>query len=198
MKLANLKHSELLAKSTADIKSESLNADALINDLFLKSKDIPISADIFSKSISRFRLGNPPGKKKVTIGDEINWECLIEGVPCAEELHLVSGDGDFASAISPEELNSFLKLEWKQKKNSEICFYKSITDFFKKRFPDIKLASDIRVNKLVEKLAASRSFAMTHVLVSELSKQAQFSKVQVEELVGVLAMNTQVSWIIDD
>lgn len=198
LKQANKKHSELVEKSTADIKSERLKADALIVDLFSKSKDIPISSDIFNNSISRFRLGNPPGKKKVTMGDEINWECLLEGVPNAEELHFVSGDGDYASSIFPEELNTFLKSEWKQKKNAETCFYKSITDFFKKKFPDIKLASDIKVNKLIEKLAASGSFAMTHVVISELSKQAQFSKVQAEELIGVLDLNTQVSWIIDD
>lgn len=198
LKLANSKHSQLLTKSTNDIKAENLNADALISDLFSKSKDIPYSNSIFNNSISRFRLGNPPGKKKVTMGDEVNWESLIEGVPNHEELHFVSGDGDYASSISPEELNTFLKSEWQQKKNSEICFYKSITDFFKKKFPDIKLASDIKVNKLIEKLAASGSFAMTHVVISELSKQAQFSKIQVEELINILDLNTQVSWIIGD
>ncbi|MCA8870123.1 MAG: DUF4935 domain-containing protein [Rhodobacteraceae bacterium] len=198
LKTANSKHSQLLTKSTGDIKAENLNADTLISDLFSKSKDIPVSQAIFNASINRFRLGNPPGKKKVTMGDEVNWECLIEGVPQIEELHFVSGDGDYASAIFPEELNAFLQSEWKQKKESEICFYKSITDFFKKKFPDIKLASDIKVNKLIEKLAASGSFAITHVVISELSKQAQFSKVQVEELVSILDLNTQVSWIIED
>lgn len=198
LKLANSKHSELLTKSTSDIKSENLNADTLISDLFSKSQDIPVSNTIFNNAVTRFRLGNPPGKKKVTMGDEVNWECLIEGVPNNEELHFVSGDGDYASAISPEELNTFLKSEWKQKKNADVCFYKSITDFFKRKFPQIKLASDIKVNKLIEKLAASGSFAMTHVIISELSKQAQFSKVQAEELVNILDFNTQVGWIIED
>ena len=36
------------------------------------------------------------------------------------------------------------------------------------------------------------------MVISELSKQAQFSKVQVEELVSIHDLNTQVSWIIED
>jgi len=198
LKKANTKHSELLAKSTVDIQANGLKADELIAGLFSKAKDIPVTKAIFDRATKRFRMGNPPGKKKVTIGDELNWESILAGVPEGEDLHFVSGDGDYASTVVPEAMNAFLDEEWASKKKSNLNFYKSITDFFKKNFPDIKLASDIKTNKLIEKLASSWSFATTHSIIAELSKLTDFSKVQAEELINILDLNSQVYWIIED
>ncbi|OUS20454.1 hypothetical protein A9Q95_08820 [Rhodobacterales bacterium 59_46_T64] len=195
---ANAKHSELLVKATSDIQESKLKADEIIRELFEKSTDIPFPPEIFNAAIARFRVGNPPGKKKVTVGDEINWETLLFGAANEEDLHFVSGDGDYASAITPDDLDSYLKSEWKEKKKSEIHFYKTITEFFKSNFPEIKLASDIKVNKLIERLAASGSFVTTHIVIGELAKQAQFSKVHVEELIEILDLNSQVGMIIGD
>ena len=141
--VANNKHAELVGKAMEDIKGRCLAADILIDDLMAKSQEIELKKQIFDSAIKRFRLGNPPGKKKVTLGDEINWESLLVGVPDKEDLIFISGDGDFSSQIDDNVLNSFLLSEWLEKKESEIYFYKSLSDFLKNKFPQIHLASDV-------------------------------------------------------
>lgn len=194
----NKKHAELLKASSKDIQQNSLKSDELIAELLDKSTDIELTDKIYAAALIRFRIGNPPGKKKVTIGDEINWESLLIGTPNHQDLYFVSGDSDYASTVNPDSINAFLNTEWKEKKKSSIHFYKTITEFFKKNYPDIKLATDIKINKLIEQLAASWSFATTHSVIADLSKQTEFSKAQVEEIINVLDHNSQVYWILGD
>ena len=195
---ANKKHAELVQKAMDDVKGRCLAADVLIDDLLGKSQEIEPEKDLFDAAIKRFRLGNPPGKKKVTLGDEINWESLLAGVPDEEDLMFISGDGDFCSPIDGDVLNAFLLDEWKDKKTSEIHFYKSLSDFLKDKFPQIHLASDVKTASLVEQLAQSGSFATTHAVIASLSKVTDFPVNQIEELVSIAELNNQVGWIIDD
>jgi hypothetical protein len=195
---ANKKHSELFQKAMADIRARKLSADTLIADLAAKSNRIAFTDPIYMAAIKRLRLGNPPGKKKSTIGDEVNWESLLTGVPDVQDLHIVSGDGDYSSPFDGSDFNSFLREEWETKKNSHIHFYKSISDFFKLEFPKIKLATDVRISLLIEKLASSVSFATTHAVIGSLAKTADFSKIQAEELIDIAELNNQVGWIIGD
>ena len=46
---------------------------------------------------ARFRreIGNPPGKKKDTLGDQISWTQLLSHVSAKDELWIVTADGDF-------------------------------------------------------------------------------------------------------
>ena len=195
---ANKKHADLVQKAMADVKARSLAADVLIDNLLGKSKVIEPEKKLFDAAIKRFRLGNPPGKKKVTIGDEINWESLLSGVPDNEDLVFISGDGDFCSPIDGDALNAFLLDEWESKKTSAIHFYKSLSDFLKDKFPHIHLASDVKTASLVERLAQSSSFATTHAVIASLGKVTDFPTHQVEELVSIAELNNQVGWIIDD
>jgi len=95
-------------------------------------------------------MGNPPGKKKgATIGDEVNWEALLEEVPNGADLHFVSSDSDYAAAMDPYRFDPFLDKEWTSKKDeSAIVFYKSIEAFFKAKYPQIHLASDVKKTRL--------------------------------------------------
>src|SRR5690606_7835866 len=108
LKDANAKHAELYKKAMADVNARTLGADAIIVDLLARAKTIDLSEKIFNAAIRRLRLGNPPGKKKVTIGDEVNWEALLTGVPDGSDLYLVSGDSDYASPFIEAEASSFL------------------------------------------------------------------------------------------
>lgn len=195
---ANKKHAELVQKAMGDVKSRCLPADVLIDDLLEKSTEIEPAKELFDAAMKRFRLGNPPGKKKVTLGDEINWESLLAGVPNKEDLMFISGDGDFCSPIDGDALNAFLFDEWEEKKASDICFYKSLSDFLKDKFPQIHLASDVKTATLVEQLAQSGSFATTHAVIASLSKVTDFPVHQIEELVSIAELNNQVGWIIED
>ena len=150
LKAANNKHAELYKKAMDDVNAVALKADAVIEDLFGKAQVIETGNSIFNKALHRFRMGNPPGKKKVTMGDEVNWEALLEAAPNDEDLHLVSGDSDYAAAMDADKFNPFLDDEWKEKKKSSILFYKLLQDFFKSNYPQIKLASDVKRNVLIE------------------------------------------------
>lgn len=198
IKDANRKHAELVETAMDDVKGRCLRADILIDNLLGKSTEIEPVVKLFNAALKRFRLGNPPGKKKVTLGDEINWESLLEGVPDKEHLIFISGDGDFCSPIDGDALNAFLLDEWEKKKESDIHFYKSLSGFLKDKFPQIHLASDVKTASLIEQLAQSGSFATTHAVIASLSKVTDFPVHQVEELVNIAELNNQVGWIIDD
>lgn len=198
LKQANGKHAELYKKALDDVAARNLGADKLIGDILSKANQVPLTEKIFTDSIRRLRLGNPPGKKKVTMGDEVNWETLLGSVPSGNDLFLVSGDSDYASPFNKEEVAAFLQNEWNNKKGGRIVFYRSIADFLKANFPKIKIASDVRTMRLIEGLAASKSFAMTHLVIGQLGTIDEFSIAQAEELVDILFANNQVNWIIED
>lgn len=197
LKDVNKKHSELVDAAMADVKTRKLAADLLISDLLDEATEVEFTDATYQAALKRFRMGNPPGKKKVTIGDEMNWEALLAGVPSDEDLMFVSGDGDYCSPIDDDAFHSFLVEEWKEKKNAAVHFYKGLSVLLKDKFPDIKLASDVKTAGLIEQLAASRSFAITHAVIASLSKQ-EFSKEQVNDLIEIPGLNSQVGWILDD
>ena len=198
LKDANKKHSSLYKKALEVVESGELDADKLISDLIKVAEFSTTTPQIFDRAIKRFRKGNPPGKDKNTVGDELNWETLKEVVPEGNDLYLVSKDRDYKSALGKGQVSSFLASEWRTDKNGEIHFYESLTDFFQKKFPDIKLAADVKNNILIEKLAKSGSFATTHAVVGALLKQTAFTTEQAEELVSIAQLNNQVGWIIGD
>jgi predicted nucleic acid-binding protein len=196
----NTKHTQLFQRAKNDIDEELLSADVVIGELFNNSKRIEITNKIFNQALQRFRLGNPPGDKKVTMGDEVNWEALLEAVPNEEDLSLVSRDSDYAAAMDPDKFNPFLDKEWtsKKKEGSSVKFYSSIQAFFKANFPSIKLASDVKKDELIENLASSGSFYKTHLVIAKLSEIDDFSPDQVEQLIQIAQTNKQVTRIIGD
>ncbi len=198
LKSANIKHSELIAKVTDKIETNELQADTLIKDLLNRAEQIEFTDPIYYSALKRFRVGNPPGKKKVTIGDEINWESLLAGIPNNEELYFISGDGDFSSPINDKILHSFLSNEWKKEKSSEIHFFRSLNEFLKTKFPNIRIATDIEVNKLIERLTICGSFSNTHSIIANLNQYESFSKSQAEQLILAAETNSQVGWILGD
>ena len=191
-------HSALFNKATADITNGTLRADSLISELFSKAENFEVDDNLYRKAMKRFRLGNPPGKKKDTIGDEVNWETLIDKTPDGEDLHLVSGDTDYAAVLANDKVNPALELEWISKKKSALRFYKNLQDFLHTNYADIKLAYEAGRLALIEELAKSRSFISTHLAINRLRRLDEFSPAQVEQLINIAATNTQVKWIFED
>lgn len=198
LKTANMKHAELYQKAISDVDAVALKADNVIAELFAKAQIIELSDDVYKNALLRFHKGNPPGKKKVTIGDEINWEALLEAVPMGDDLNFVTNDGDYSAAMDTNKINQFLDEEWSIKKKSSIIFHKSLQSFFKTSYPEIKLAGDAKKNALIEDLAKSGSFAMTHLIIGNLAQLNDFSASQVEQLIQIADMNNQVGWVIGD
>ena len=80
--------------------ARKLPADRLILDIFESSGVTPVDDSVFQRGQMRVGLGNPPKKKKDdSLGDAINWILLLQSVPEGEDVHVISGDGDFYSVL---------------------------------------------------------------------------------------------------
>lgn len=197
MKKADVAHAALVKNIMTDAELEQLSADAIVSSLFSKANNISATDVLYFKALKRVQLGNPPGKEG-SLGDAMNWECLLSAAPKNEDIYIVSADRDFRSKLLDDHVNEFLFDEWSNQKGSTLHFYSKISDFFKTKYPAIKIASEVEKDLLIQKLAASGSFATTHVVIGALSKYSQFSSTQAEQLVEILKSNNQVGLIIGD
>lgn len=187
----------LLKNVMLAIETYSLKADKIINLLFEKSNILQITSQLIDRSKLRYDLGNPPGKNK-SYGDALNWETLIENVPNEEDLYFIADDKDYFSEINSINFNEFLKNEWNKKKGGKIRFYKTLSDFFKDVFPDIKLATELEKDILISQLEGSPNFYTSRKLLSKLSKFEDFSTEQVNQILSASINNTQIYWISED
>lgn len=83
----------------------------------------------------------------------------MDKVPDGEDIFVVSGDKDFRSQLTEGGVNEYLENEWIENKTSSLRFYSKISDFFKDKFPNIKIAIEVERDLLIQKLANSGSFA---------------------------------------
>lgn len=197
MKKADELHSELIKRITLAAEIEELSADKVVAALFQKAENIAVSDELYLRAVKRVQLGNPPGKEG-SMGDAVNWECILSKAPQGEDIYIVSGDKDFRSQLSEGEISEYLDKEWCDAKKSSLCFYPKISDFFKQNFPHIKIASEVERDLLIQRLSESYSFARTHEIIAKLLTQSEFSPTQVERLIDIAQTNNQVGWIVDD
>jgi len=190
-------HAALLDKISKDVAGASLKADATISGLFAKATKLPSLPALIARAKLRFEIGNPPGKDR-SLGDAINWEALLEHVPQSADLHLVSDDRDYVSALDENQLKEFLLNEWAQHGKGALRFYRRLSSFFKEHFPDIKLASELEKELAIQELASSANFAQTHTAIGKLAKHTQFTNIQLNDIVRAAVSNSQVSWIVQD
>jgi hypothetical protein len=106
----------------------TLAADDVLRELLEATDTIAIDDDIVDAARRRVDVGNPPGKKG-SLGDAINWECLLRCCPAGEDLHLVSADSDFVSKMDSERVSSSLAEEWRDAKSAEVHLYKRLSSF---------------------------------------------------------------------
>jgi PIN domain len=180
-----------------DIAEKSLKADEIIQDIFAKANRVPIDPSLLEVARIRYDRGNPPGKRD-SYGDAINWEALLMAIPQGEDIHIIADDSDYYSLLNPDELNDFLRSEWRSRKWSLAWIYKRLSQFLAKNFPTAKLASELEKDILIKELAESLTFARTHKVIAGLLTCGEFSIPQVNDLVNACLTNTQVNWIIGD
>lgn len=188
---------KIMQKLYKDIENIELGADKIINDLFLKGNVHKTDNDNFKKARIRINLGNPPGKNN-SLGDAINWEILLSEIPNKESLYLISDDKDYFSPINKDMLANFLNDEWQKAKNSNIYFYRRLSDFFRDKFPKIKLASELEKELVISDLIFGENFKEVHKVIAKLSKYADFTDQQVNEIIDASISNNQVRWISED
>lgn len=198
LKKANEVHANIVDTVNELIDKNTLDADKIITDLIEESKVFKIKKKLYKSALKRFHAGKPPGKKKVTLGDELNWEFLLKQIPKNEDLHLVSLDGDFSSPRDKKRINTSLSKEWVERKKSTIHFYLELNDFFNTHIPMIKLASQTKLDTLILELSESGSYAKSHSVIADFPKEPEFSDKQILELKEVFISNSQVKDIVGD
>ncbi len=154
-------YSDLLTKLDADIAAQTLKADQLLESLVAKASRITRVEEVVGQARRRMELGNPPGKAG-SLGDAINWESLLAGVPDAQDIYIIADDGDWASALDRYQFKNFFYNEWTVRK------------------------------KAIKKFATCGNFGATHVAVAKLAQIAEFTPVQANEIVGAALSNNQI------
>lgn len=188
--------SKLLEKLQHDAESETLLADEVLNQLFSKAIFIETSSEILNKAIIRYDIGNPPGKDK-SYGDAINWESLLENAD-EEDIYFISDDKDYYSKLNDKKFNEYLLKEWKDKKESDLHYFKKITDFFKKFYPDIEISSETEKEIIIKNLFEAYSFDNAKSVIRKLRNFDNFSIKQLNDITSAFASNSQIYWIKSD
>jgi hypothetical protein len=121
---------ELTALATSALSKISLSEDDVSRRLQrLFDKAVSPSPDEMERARDRKERGNPPGKSKNALGDQITWEQLLTFAKASKQLWIVTGDLDYG--IEQEKqmiLNPFLRRDLIITCNSEvqIHFYKTL------------------------------------------------------------------------
>ncbi len=190
-------HTSLFSRIITDIKAKNLKADRLIQSFFALGKKIPANSTILDRARFRMGVGNPPGKNN-SLGDAINWECLLAEIPAGEDLFFVTGDKDYCSALNEDEFSDFLQTEWYNQKQKHIHFYKRLSGFCKERFPEIALASVRDKEFLIRDFVNSQSIGDTNRSIAKLTYYQEFTAAQVNMIIAAAISNRQITWSIED
>lgn len=188
---------QLQAKMDADIANVSLKADRTIAELFEKATRIPTDSALVALARQRVDLGNPPGKNN-SHGDAINWEALLKSVPDGEDLYFITDDGDYQSPLDSDLFDPFLGDEWLRRKKSSIRFHKRLSGFFKEKFPQVKLASELEKDLVIRELATAGSFASAKATLRRLAQYSDLTDAEANAIADAAGTNNQVYWIIQD
>jgi PIN domain len=190
-------HTALMNQITIDIKAKNLKADRIIQSFFSLGEKLPAHDRILDRARFRMGVGNPPGKNN-SLGDAINWECLLEAIPAGEDLFFVTGDKDYCSALNDDDFSDFLQTEWFNQKQTPIHFYKRLSGFCKEQFPEIALASVRDKEFLIRDLVNSQSIGDTQKAIAKLTYYKEFTAAQVNTIVAAAIFNRQVVWSMED
>ncbi|RAP38509.1 hypothetical protein B1207_01075 [Legionella quinlivanii] len=192
----NKHHQKILKKIEKENRDNSFKADEIVQHIVEKSKCLEVTDDILSKAKRRKELGNPPGKKN-SLGDQINWEILLLNDNKLNDLYLISADGDFFYK-NTNIIKSFLKEEWERSKATKIFGYRTLSDFFTDKHPNIKLASELNQELLINRLVNSSSFSETHQAIYNLRAIEAYTPPQIDLITDAFLQNNQLNWIATD
>ena len=68
----------------------------------LFSKAVTYTAEEFQRARDRKEIGNPPGKKSDSLGDQLTWEQLLSNCKDESKLWIISNDADYWTEYSDE------------------------------------------------------------------------------------------------
>ncbi|QOD81853.1 PIN domain-containing protein [Chromobacterium haemolyticum] len=165
----------MINQAAADASNKSLAADKVLEALVDKSGFYPEDSTIFGRAMLRMHKGNPPGKAG-SVGDQYNWEFLLENVP-DEDLHIVSKDGDYSSELNTGRPHPFLEKEWREKKNANLHLYSELRPFLDKYLKAVK-----EEEELAEVMAAAQELEAVLKAAPLVVNEAEAGREQVEPI----------------
>jgi hypothetical protein len=155
---------EVYAKTTEHLSRNEDKVSMTLEKVFQGA--LQASDEQMVRARLRKELGNPPGKKGDPIGDEINWEILLDYA--AEEkcpIWVVSKDGDFSTQSLDKSVlgNPYLLKEIQDKTLTPFVFFNDLAsalkEFSKKCDTQMKLPSE-------DQLAAATQAQRTRRIIS--------------------------------
>jgi len=187
---------KIVQKLLSDVETKRLGADKIISELFKKANNFEHDGKILEAARTRMQRGNPPGKDG-SLGDAVNWETLLKKMP-KEELFFITDDKDYMSQVNDARLAEFLSDEWVALKTTKIFLYRKLSEFFRDKFPKIRLASEMEKELAILELARSGNFQRTHSAIAKLSKFTDFTNDELNAIVEAAISNRQVYRVAED
>lgn len=197
LKIFETNKNKLLTKLQHDAETATLVADEVLNELLSKAIYIETSSEILNTAVVRYNIGNPPGKDK-SYGDAINWISLLQQVPNGQDIYFISEDKDYYSKLNENNFNDFLINEWNGYKESDLFYFKRLSDFFKQKFPDIELSSETEKEIIIKNLIEARSYDSAKSVIRKLREYDNFSINQLNQIAKAFSSNNQIYWIKSD
>lgn len=189
---------DLIQKANEGAVNKSFAVDNLVAEIFAATGISDVTPDMIDRARLRKDMGNPPGKG-LSLGDQINWEYLLEKVPNESTLHVISRDGDYQSALKNGLPHNYLIDEWKGKKGGDLCLHAELKPFLNAHFEAIQLEIDKEKAAAINTLVESGSFASTHAGVSLVAPFVDvLTKDDANLLVEKGIENQQIHWIAED
>ena len=194
----NKARNDLVQRARKSASDNSFAVDGLVLSLLAKAGIGEVTADMITRARLRRDVGNPPGKTN-TLGDQINWEYLLECVADGVDLHVVSIDGDYQSAFKNNKPHQFLFDEWRSRKNGDLILHKELKPFLNKQFEIIQLEIDREKAVAIDRLVDSTSFSSTHHAIANLLPFLDaFTIEDANKMVTGVLNNDQIRWISTD
>jgi len=191
------KKAEIIARVRQEVIEERTTADTEIRKLFELANEINTAGEIFAEANERSLRRSPPGKNDA-LGDRLAWMALLKTVPAKTNLHVISGDGDFASELNQNEIKPYLQAEWLTKKQGTVKLWKRASQFLAAHFPDAATAIEIERTLMVESLEKSPNFATTHSAIAQFSDLSHLTPPLIDRVANAILVNTQIRWLRKD
>lgn len=165
------------------------NISASKDNVSLKLKSIfqnILVASSEEKKLARIRkeIGNPPGKKEDTLGDQITWEQLLNKIPKINEIWIITNDFDFYTKYKKScYLNPFLFRELLNKKAEiKINIFENLSDGLKHFFKFNKIHSKISEADFKKVIEEEKTLLRNSVESSNINSIGYDSKNEILEI----------------
>ena len=185
---------------TATIREEAQDRDLFVDDVISDLVDAATmifeTEQIVAAAQLRSAKGNPPGKRKDTIGDAVHWESLLSQADVGDHLCLISSDGDFYSELDKSKPKDFLVVDWlKETKHGKLETFRTISSFLADHDPEIEIGSENSAENKVMKLEKSESFQRTHDVLERLRSATGLTVEHVNRIIVAFEENPNVGRI---